>query len=211
MDSLYYFIISSRHEDSVQRLERVLMRRNIITVRWEKNSIEYQEAYTQAQEHDLKKTKAQLKSIIVGRTVLQDQLYHTTKLGMLISKIFIYYNKFGNIILTDTVFIGHKTSKRLKIAIQNVKKTATPILNRYNTICSNLGKPENHRKYEEICNLNNDFWNFTSNLISFRVLREFMNKRRPIEEFDIIRVCIFIALYSISNAIFFSFCTYYVY
>ncbi|KAG2218720.1 hypothetical protein INT45_002428 [Circinella minor] len=153
---------NSRHEDSVQRLERVLMRRNIITVRWEKNSIEYQEAYTQAQEHDLAKTKAQLKSVIVGRTVLQDQLYHTATLG-------------------------HKTSKRLKVAIQNVKKTATPILNRYNTICSNLGKPENHRKYEEICNLNNDFWNFTSNLISFRVLREFMNKRRALEEFNIIR------------------------
>ncbi|KAI7846589.1 hypothetical protein BDC45DRAFT_118727 [Circinella umbellata] len=90
---------NSRHEDSVQRLERVLVRRNIITVHWEKNSIEYQEAYTQAQEHDLKKTKAQLKSIIVGRTVLQDQLYHTTKLG-------------------------HKTSRRLKIAIQNVKKNS---------------------------------------------------------------------------------------
>ncbi|KAG2214576.1 hypothetical protein INT45_005217 [Circinella minor] len=151
-----------RYEDSVQRLESVLVSRNIITVRWGKDSIEYQEAFTQAQDQDLAKTMAQLKSVIVGRTVLQDQLYHTTKLG-------------------------HKTSKRLKVAIQNVKKTATPVLNRYNTICSNLGKPENHRKYEEICNLNNDFWNFTSNLISFRVLREFMNKRRAIEGFDIIR------------------------
>ena len=59
-------------------------------MRWERNSMKFQKAYTQTQEHDLAKTKAQLKSVIVGRTVLQDQLYHTTKLGMLISRITIY-------------------------------------------------------------------------------------------------------------------------
>ncbi|KAI9258727.1 hypothetical protein BDA99DRAFT_561123 [Phascolomyces articulosus] len=77
---------------------------------------------------------------------------------------------------------GHKASNRLKKYIQNVKKTATPTLTLYNKICNDFGRPQDCHEYNDVCNLNSDFWNFTTNLISFKFLREYMNKRRAIEE-----------------------------
>ncbi|KAI9271560.1 hypothetical protein BDA99DRAFT_594597 [Phascolomyces articulosus] len=131
--------ISTQHKiRALENFEEVLRQRKILMGRyWAENSKKYREAYIQAQEYTLSKTKAKLKSIIVGKTVLQDQLHRTTNLC-------------------------HR-------------------------ICNDLGRPQDCRQYNDVCNLNSDFWNFTTNLISFKLLREYMNKCCAIEERKIMR------------------------
>ncbi|KAG2209093.1 hypothetical protein INT45_011561, partial [Circinella minor] len=147
----------------VADLEARLIGNQVITKRWGQHSEELKINYILANEHELEKIKGHLKSIIVGRTVLNDQLFQTIKLG-------------------------HKASKRLKIAIQNVKKVAKPVLNRYNSICNTIGRPEKCTKYQEICNLQNKFWDFEVDMVNFNVLRQYLYKCRSLEELRIIKV-----------------------
>ncbi|KAI9250254.1 hypothetical protein BDA99DRAFT_564220 [Phascolomyces articulosus] len=63
-----------------------------------------------------------------------------------------------------------------------------PILKRYNDICKKLERYEDVRSYKDICNLKSDFWDFEVDTVTFRVLREHMNKKRAQEEIDIIKI-----------------------
>ncbi|KAI9253444.1 hypothetical protein BDA99DRAFT_540693 [Phascolomyces articulosus] len=146
---------SQQKTNIVESLERALKADGIIEIRWGDGSENYKNYYRMGQERLLEKEKAHLKAVIVGRTLLQDQLYHTTKLG-------------------------HKASKKLKSSITNVRTTAMPILKRYNDIYV--------RSYKDICNLKSDFWDFEVDTVTFRVLREHMNKKRAQEEIDIIKI-----------------------
>ncbi|KAI9253457.1 hypothetical protein BDA99DRAFT_574628 [Phascolomyces articulosus] len=154
---------SQQKTNIVESLERALKADGIIEIRWGDGSENYKNYYRMGQERLLEKEKAHLKAVIVGRTLLQDQLYHTTKLG-------------------------HKASKKLKSSITNVRTTAMPILKRYNDICKKLERYEDVRSYKDICNLKSDFWDFEVDTVTFRVLREHMNKKRAQEEIDIIKI-----------------------
>ncbi|KAI7855476.1 hypothetical protein BDC45DRAFT_568366 [Circinella umbellata] len=121
--------IKRQQENVVADLEADLIAQQVITERRRQDSEELKVYFILANEHGLEKIKSHLKSIIVRRTVLIDQLSQNIELG------------------------NYKTSKRLKTSIQNVKRVATPVLDSYNGICHNIGRPEACIKYQEICNL----------------------------------------------------------
>ena len=69
--------------------------------------------------------------------------------------IIYYYYVYQHGLFTQKLYNtgNYKTSKRLKTSIQNVKRVATSVLDSYNGICHNIGRPEACIKYQEICNL----------------------------------------------------------
>lgn len=83
--------------------------------------------------------------------------------------------------------VGHRLSTKIQAAIQKIKKDAMPLLERYNEACRDLRKPEDITSYDEICNLDSDFWSESSEL-DLRALREHMNKLRAEEELAYVQV-----------------------
>ncbi|KAI8136647.1 hypothetical protein BJV82DRAFT_675806 [Fennellomyces sp. T-0311] len=115
-------------------LERILRSRGLITTRWKKDDEVYKSTYIKGQKRELDSIKSELRSLIVGRTMLEDLLHRQGKQG-------------------------HKVTMRFKNAVKSVKEKANPLLKRYNDIDKKLNGVRVDRKLraeEELIILQNE-------------------------------------------------------
>ena len=72
-------------KNALEALERSLKSDDlrIITDRWTKDDEEFQNACRESSMLELERLRSQLRSLIVGRTMLQDLLHRQGKIGML--------------------------------------------------------------------------------------------------------------------------------
>lgn len=70
---------------------------------------------------------------------------------------------------------GDNLSERLKLTIQNIKKSASPLLRRYNDACISLQRPDLARQYKDICNIGDSFWDLK--VIASRALQQYQFRR----------------------------------
>lgn len=66
-------------ERNVERMERVLNIQN--SDRWPKSSAQYAAAREKKARQEIRITKAKLRSLIVGRTMMKDQLHREGRIG----------------------------------------------------------------------------------------------------------------------------------